>query len=254
MPQSSLLLIHGAASGAWIWNTWRRHLNGLGWQVNVLDLRGHGRSMPTDLPSVTLEDYVSDLASVTTQIEQEYGAHPVLMGWSMGGMVAMMYAMAHEECSGLVLIEPSPPLESGGKAPIETVRRFAGPIVHPEQLGIFPDDPRKSREALFDLDGAELSDLLSQSKGAEESGLAFRQGLRGVSIPAGSIPCPVLVLYGDTQARPEVAVQNRALAEHLGAESSGVPGAGHWGIVCHDPAVAVAAPLVDAWLRREVST
>jgi len=250
MALPSLLFVHGAASGAWVWDTWRRQLALLGWQVNILDLRGHGHSMPADLATVTLEDYVADVASVTVQIERAQGVHPIVGGWSMGGMVAMMYAVQHPETPALVLLEPSPPLETGGKTPIETVRRFAGEVVRPEQLGLYPDDPARSREALFDLDEAELLDFLARTRGAEESGLAFRQGLRGVSIPAGAITCPTLILYGDTQTRPDIAVQNRALAAHLGGAVMGVPGAGHWGIVCHGRAVAEAAPAVDRWLRR----
>src|SRR3990172_69799 len=68
MAAPSILLVHGAANGAWVWDAWRRHLGRLGWVVNVLDLRGHGRSLPIDLAQVTMEDYVADLSSVTRHI------------------------------------------------------------------------------------------------------------------------------------------------------------------------------------------
>src|SRR5688500_16319178 len=68
MPAPSLLLIHGAANGAWVWDAWRRHLRELGWATNVLDLRGHGRSLPVDFSAVTMEDYLADVESVTAQI------------------------------------------------------------------------------------------------------------------------------------------------------------------------------------------
>ena len=59
MPYPSLLFVHGAASGAWVWATWRRHLRPFGWMTNVLDLRGHGLSLPMDFTTVTMEDYVA---------------------------------------------------------------------------------------------------------------------------------------------------------------------------------------------------
>lgn len=241
-----------AACGAWVWTSWRRYLGELGWQVSVLDLRGHGRSMPVDLSAVTLEDYVTDLASVTKQIEAAQGVHPVLAGWGMGGMVAMMYAVKHPETPALFLLEPSPPLEVGGRANLDTVRRFAGDVLDLEHLGIYPDDPQRSHESLFDLDETELADFLSHSDGAAESGIAFRQNLRGISIPRSEIDCPVLVLHGETEGRVGVTVQNRQLAQHLRGESLAVPGAGHWGIVWHDECVAEMAPGVDAWLRSSL--
>ena len=145
MPTPSLLLIHGAATGAWVWDLWRRELAALGWQVNVLDLRGHGRSMPTDLATVTMEDYVADVASVTVQIEAAQGIHPILGGWSLGGMVAMMYAAEHPETPGLLLIDPMIPAEIG-KAEMETVRRFSGSILTPETFGLYANDSRRSRK------------------------------------------------------------------------------------------------------------
>jgi pimeloyl-ACP methyl ester carboxylesterase len=249
MPVPSLLLIHGAATGAWVWDLWRRELGALGWQVNVLDLRGHGRSMPTDLSAVTLEDYVADAASVTVQIEAAQGVHPIVGGWGMGGLIAMMYAQEHAATTALFLVDSMTPGEVR-KADIDTVRKYSGAILSPETFGIHPDDRERSRPALFDLEDDEIDAFLSKAAGAEESGIAFRQGLRGVSIRADSIACPTLVLSpGANEAGAE---GNRLLSEYLKAELLGVPGVGHWGIVCHGSAVAEAATTADRWLRRVV--
>lgn len=248
MPVPSLLLVHGAATGAWVWDAWRRELGPLGWQVNVLDLRGHGRSMPADLATVTMEDYVADVASVTVQIAAAQGVHPIVGGWSLGGMVAMMYAAQHPETPGLLLLDPMLPAELG-KPDIDTVRRFSGAVLTPATFGIYAGDRERSRKVLFDLDDAELDDYLHRSEGAEESGIAFRQILRGISIPQGAISCPALIVAPNRGPDPAA---NSRLAKHLGGESIGVPEAGHWGIVCHSPTVASIAPAVDGWLHRTV--
>src|SRR5262245_23646954 len=119
MALPALICVHGAASGAWVWDTWRKHLGALGWQVNVMDLRGHGRSLPVDLSETTMEDYLADLESVAPQIARATGSHPVVVGWSMGGLVALMYAARHADTPALVLLSPSAPLEVAGKASIE---------------------------------------------------------------------------------------------------------------------------------------
>jgi pimeloyl-ACP methyl ester carboxylesterase len=250
MARPSLLLIHGAATGAWVWRLWRRELAALGWQANVLDLRGHGMSVPAELDSVTMEDYVADVASVTAQISSAQGVHPVIGGWSLGGMVAMMYAAQHAETPALLLLEPNMPVEVAGKASVEYQRRFSAPVLTPESFGVFPADPAKSGELLNDLTPDELADFLARSAGAQESGIAFRQCLRGISVPSSSIQCPSMVVYGQSEERSDAGEWSRSLAAHLGGESLSVPNASHWGIVAHEQSVAGAAASIDAWLQR----
>ncbi len=245
----SLILVHGAATGAWVWDAWRRHLGAFGWEVNVLDLRGHGRSLPIDLGTVTMEDYLGDLESVTAQIETARGSHPIVGGWSMGGMLALMYAAKHQETPALLLFSPSPPLEIAGKASMDVLRKNPELVLEPPAFGVYPEDTDASRRALFDLTNDELAGFLSQSAGAQESGLAYRQRLRGISIPAAAVHCPALVIYGARETGITLE-QNRALAQHLGGEALCVEGAGHWGIVYSHSLVSDTARRVDAWLHN----
>jgi pimeloyl-ACP methyl ester carboxylesterase len=246
-----LLLIHGAANGAWVWEFWRRELKALGWDPNVLDLRGHGASLPVDFAEVTMEDYVGDVESVTAQMRARLGAEPVLGGWSMGGLVAMMYAARHPETPALVALAPSPPLQVQGRSDAEEVRKTPSAPFGPELYGVFADDPERTKDATSDLTDAERDAVLERSRGALESGFARRQRKRGIDIPAGAIRCPSLVLYGeeDRHFPPEL---NRRISLFLGADSIAVPDAGHWGLVYSERAVAAAAPKVDAWLREHL--
>jgi len=254
MPSPPLLLIHGAANGAWVWEFWRRELKALGWDANVVDLRGHGVSLPVDFATVTMDDYVADVESVTEQMRSRLGAEPVLFGWSMGGLIAMMYASKHEGTPALVALAPSPPLQVQGRADAEEVRRTPSAPFGPELYGLYVDDPERSKsEVLFDLTEDEQDVVLKNSVGALESGFARRQRKRGIDIPAGSIRCPALVLYGERDGHfpPEL---NRRISLFLAADSISVADAGHWGLVYSERAVAGAAPKVDAWLRKHIST
>lgn len=247
MPFPALLFIHGAANGAWVWDSWRAQMKALDWDANVLDLRGHGRSLQADLSQVTMEDYVSDVEAVTSQIAARLGQHPVIAGWSMGGLVAMMYARGHPETPALVLFASSSPLQVQGRSSAEEVRRTPSAPFGPELYGVYPDDVERSKEALFDLTDEEAARVTEHCKGAQESGFARRQRKRGISISQGSIRCPALVVYGEKDGLfpPEV---NRRLALFLGADLLAVPGAGHWGLVYSDSAVAATAPKLDSWL------
>lgn len=247
----SILLIHGGATAAWLWDGWRAELGALGWEVNVLDLRGHGRSLPVDMATITMDEYLGDVASVAAQIAAARGAHPVIGGWGMGGLIAMLYAASQPETPGLLLFAATPPLEIAGRAEPEEVRRTPASAFGPQVYGLFPDDIEASREALHDLTDAEAAALLEQVRGAEESGLARRQRQRGVSLAAGEVRCPSLVLFGESDRSIEASLQRR-LAIYLGGDALPLPLTGHWGIVCHSEAVAGAAPRVDAWLRANL--
>ena len=165
----------------------------------------------------------------------------------------MIYALLHPETPALVLLEPSMPREIAGRQPASVQRDTPLEGFGPEFLGVYLDDPIKTRAVMPELTDAELADFLQHSAGAEESGIAMRQRQAGISVPATEIKCPVLVLYGGLEGREMVAAENVRLVEYLGGRSHDIEGAGHWGLVYHEPAVADAAMKVDSWLRRVTS-
>ena len=99
-----VVLIHGAANSSTVFTVWQDELSRRGWSSFAMDLRGHGRSS-ADLSDVTMKDYAQDVASVAERLP----GRPVLIGWSMGGLVAMMAAAAIKAraCVGLAPSAPS---------------------------------------------------------------------------------------------------------------------------------------------------
>jgi pimeloyl-ACP methyl ester carboxylesterase len=205
------------------------------------------------MATVTMDDYAADVASVAGQIAAMRGAYPVLGGWAMGGLIAMLHAAAEPRTPGLLLLAPTPSLEVGGRAEPEVVRQTPSGPFGPEGYGLFPDDIEASRATLHDLTETEAAAVLEGVRGAEESGLARRQRKRGISLPAGAVRCESLVVFGeaDREVAPEIY---RRLAIYLGGDALPVPETGHWGIVCHAASVASAAPGVDRWLRRTTAS
>ena len=224
-------------------------MKALAWEANVLDLRGHGMSMPVDFESVTMEDYVSDVESVKPQIEARFGLPPVLIGWSMGGLVATMCAAKHQEMPALVLLEPSPPEQVQGRATAAELREIPITPIGPQDYGLFPDDPAASGPALYGLTETEVSAVLEHSRGAQESGLARRQRKGGISIAAGAVRCPALVVYGK-HGNGFAGEMSRRTALFLGAQALSMGYVSHWGLVYSEVIVEKAAPQVDEWLRK----
>ncbi len=102
-----LLFVHGAFSGAWCWEEFfLPYLATQGYAAYAVSLRGHGHSGDKEqLPFASLADYVADVASVSSQLEQP----PILVGHSMGGMVVQKYLEAGHLASAAVLMASVPP-------------------------------------------------------------------------------------------------------------------------------------------------
>ena len=101
-----VLFLHGAFSGAWVW---AEHVLDFvaerGHAAYALSFRGHGRSEGRgDLARHGLADYADDVRTAIRSI----GRPPVLVGHSMGGLVAQR-CLGRERVAGLALMAPVPP-------------------------------------------------------------------------------------------------------------------------------------------------
>ena len=110
-----LLFIHGAFCGAWIWEEhflpWFAQE---GFEAHALSLRGHGKSQGYEnLAGLRLLDYVEDTLSVLHSLAKP----PILIGHSMGGMVAQRVLASfdpreftlHPAITGCILVASVPP-------------------------------------------------------------------------------------------------------------------------------------------------
>lgn len=101
-----LLFIHGAYTAAWCWEEhflpWFAER---GYVAYAVSLSGHGGSRRAGpLDSFAIADYVRDVESVVAALP----APPVLIGHSMGGMVAQKFLERHE-APAVVLMASVPP-------------------------------------------------------------------------------------------------------------------------------------------------
>src|SRR5262244_3975112 len=101
----SVILVHGAANSARVWTFWQGELARRGWSSHAVDLRGHGASAPAELGTTRMADYADDVVALARSLRQP----PILVGWSMGGLVAMMAAAAcrARACVGLAPSAPT---------------------------------------------------------------------------------------------------------------------------------------------------
>lgn len=225
-----LLLVHGAANSSGVWTYWQQALADHGWSSYALDLRGHGASAPLDLSRTTMQDYVDDVQAVTRDLART----PIVVGWSMGGLLAIM-AAAVGLGRACVALAPSTPAE----------RRDSGAPLRPgtfgpEEYGITSHDPR-AQPTMDDLDLEERAVALASL--GSESRLARDERKAGIVIDA--LPCPLLVVTGEAD---HDWPRSRYAGMRLVADWLEVAEASHWGLVLNRRALHTLVPSVLTWL------
>ena len=97
-----ILLLHGLASSAHIWNLVATQLISYGYTVTALDQRGHGESEKPD-SGYDFDTILTDDLAAMNVLEIE---HPILVGHSWGAMVALQFAtMNAMQVKSLVLVD-----------------------------------------------------------------------------------------------------------------------------------------------------
>ena len=179
-----------------------------------------------------MDDYVGDVIALAGQLNDL----PVLIGWSMGGLVAMMAAV-EGKAAACITLAPSMPARRTDQSVELRYGEFTA-----EEYGITSRDP-KEQPAMPDLDIEERAIALASL--GRESRFARDQRKRGIIIE--SLPCPLLIVTGtlDTQW-PGHRYDNLWLK----ADRLSVEGASHWGLVLNRRSLAKAVPDVLRWLRQ----
>jgi len=247
-----LVLLHGFTGSAATWRPFETAWPGF--RTVAIDLIGHGASAaPDDEAPYTMERCVAD---VTALIDAECGGRAAVLGYSMGGRVALQFALAAPKRVAALVLEGA---STGIEDPADRASRVASDRV------LADDIERDGLEAFVDrweavplfatqsrLPGSVRQRLREQRLRSRTVGLA--NSLRGMGAGAqqpvfarlGELAMPVLLIAGEDD------VKYRALARAMGEQIPGarveiVKGAGH---AVHLEQPAAFAPLVKEFLTR----
>ena len=115
-PRAVVLIVHGLGEHAWRYDPVAHRLNEWGFCVRAYDQRGHGESggargvLPDD--DALLDDLAEVLEDTRRHIAEPWSCPLILMGHSMGGLVAATFVQrGMAQVDGLVL--SSPALDAG---------------------------------------------------------------------------------------------------------------------------------------------
>ncbi len=238
--QPPVILLHGLAASGACWAALAQALEA-DYDVIMPDARGHGgSSVPAH--GYRYEDHARDIVGL---IEALHLMHPILIGHSMGGLVAAVLASRHPGLlRGLILADPtflSPKVQ-------RAVRDSDVADQHRRTLSMALDDvvaevrsrhPHRSLDTIQRIAQARLQTSLAAFDVLTPPNPDYRQVVRAIEAPC------LLVIGGPAGVvSPEVAADLRGLNARLQVEQ--IPEAGH-GFIYDQP--ERFAEVIQSFLR-----
>jgi len=246
-----IVCVHGYTGSADAFSAPARHLHDR-YRILAFDVRGHGESAWSPAGAYRYEDQAKDLAEFAKQLGLDKF---VLIGTSMGGIIAMTYAAEYgDRLLGLVINDIGPEAEAGtqritqmvGSRPDEfatleeamAYRRSASPILaarsaedqHELALGVLRQ--RADGKWRWKMDPAYIRQRVERGAMPRPPLWPALQGL----------PCPTLVVWGTESDVLSEAQALRMVNALPHGELVRVPGIGH--------APTLVEPVVLAALDR----
>jgi pimeloyl-ACP methyl ester carboxylesterase len=222
-------MVHGAFCGGWAFDHFRRPFEAAGHEVTAPDLPGH-EDLPKRRPVAGLS--MADYAKAIARVIAEQPTPPVVIGHSLGGLVAQL-AAARAQVAGLILLAPSAPWGITASSPEEAASAMSLYALGP--FWSMAVDPSKDIAKRYLLDRVPREDRRwVYERMRPESGRALFETLNWwldpfatTLVPPHSIRAPVLGLAGAADAIHPVATV-KATVSRLGGHLSIAKGASHW--------------------------
>ncbi len=245
--QPNIIMVHGAFCGGWTFDAFRAPFEAAGHRILTPDLRGHGKNDPSVAAvGVSMTDYARDIAGLCTVQDEP----PILIGHSMGGLVAAM-AARKTRLKALILLAPSAPWGVAGSSVEEAATAFGLHMLGPFWAQTVNPDRSLMRQFSLDrMPRPEREAVVAQLR--PESGRALWETLNWwldpfmtTSVGAGPLQAPTLVLGGERDVVHPVATV-RQTASRLGGQYIALPGMSHW--LVGEPGWEEVAEIALGWL------
>jgi pimeloyl-ACP methyl ester carboxylesterase len=229
-----VVFVHGAILDHSQWDPQTEELSD-DYTVLAYDVRGHGRTGGSALPSYSVELFAEDLRALVDALELD---RPVVCGLSTGGCIAQVYATRYpDQLSGLVLADTfAPPLLSRGewlqrsvllRATVPFVRLLGYERV--ERAMVWLQERLAGEGVSGDYGNVEAL----RARGPRMTTSEFAKVVRAVAsfheteLDLADVAIPTLVLYGEHEPA-FIRHHSLRLGEGLpDASVRMVPGAGH---------------------------
>jgi pimeloyl-ACP methyl ester carboxylesterase len=246
-----VVFVHGAFCGGWAFDAFRQPFEAAGFETHAPNLLHHERG--ADLEQLT-QCGLRDYAQAIVRYVHTLRAPPVLVGHSLGGLVAQLAAL-HAQIAGLVLLAPSAPWGVPPTTLDEHSHQFGLTLLGDYWRRPIPPDYRVARSTT--LDRLSRDDARRAfARFVPESGRAIREAVQwwsdhsmAAQAPVYRISAPVLGLAGGRDRVNPPSTVRRVIARFPGGQAHfhEFPEMSHW--LVGEPEAADVAQLTLHWME-----
>jgi pimeloyl-ACP methyl ester carboxylesterase len=248
MQPAPILMVHGAFCGGWVFDRFAEPLKAAGHEVVALDLPGHGAGAAQGAAGYSMSDYAKAVAAQAAAL----GEAPILIGHSLGGLVALM-AATKTRTAGVILLAPSAPWGVSGSTMEEAASAVSLYAYGPYWAQAIEPDYM----TFHHFTGDRLTQAARKSVFARmrpESGRALFETLNWwldpfmtTMVDGAAIGAPILAIAGERDAvHPPATV--RETARRVGAAFHVMPKMSHW--LPGEPGADGVAQLCLDWMSN----
>jgi lysophospholipase len=252
-PVAALVLVHGFGEHARRYDHVVERLLGLGLVVYAPDHRGHGRSGGKRVELEAWTDFTDDLHHLVGIVTT---AHPgldlYLLGHSMGGAIALSYALDHQDLlAGLILSAPAVDVTTGVPGVVVELGKIVGRFL--------PSLPVQSLDAnLVSRDPAVVAAYQADPlvhHGKVPAGIARGMVVNAESLP-GRLPAlriPLLLLHGGEDGLANVNGSRMIAATAASDDLTYTEYPGLYHEVFNEPEREQVLDDLDEWIRPRLN-
>ncbi|MDX2274147.1 MAG: alpha/beta fold hydrolase [Hyphomonadaceae bacterium] len=250
-PKPPIVFVHGAFCGGWAFDGFRERFEAAGFETHAPHLPHHERGADLDaLAQSGLKDFKESIIEYARNLR----APPVLVGHSLGGLVAQL-AASQIQTEGLVLLAPSAPWGVPPTTLDEHGNNFGLTLLGDYWRRAIPPDYRVARSTTLDRLSQDSARRVF-ARFVPESGRAIREAVQWWSdtsmssqAPVYRISAPVLGIGGGVdRVNPSSTVRRVITRFPSGqAQFQEFPSMSHW--LMGEPESDEVATFVLSWME-----
>ena len=253
----TIVMIHGMWGSGWYWENFKGFFESKGYRCVIPTLRFHDMD-PNAVPdprlgTTSLLDYAEDLEKLIRELQ----VRPILMGHSMGGLLAQILG-SRGLAKALVLLTPASPRGIIALKPSVIKSFWSGlttwgfwrkPFRQTfaeaaySMLNLMPFESQKSIYDQF---------VYESGRAASEIGFWIFDSKKAARVDESKVTCPVLIIAGEKDRIVPVSI-TRKIAEKYKRVSTykEFPDHSHW--VVGEPGWQEIAEYIKEWLHQALS-